>query len=114
MYEHHRELLLPKLSFIKRISRNFGALSAIVVFSLLIGRLGYRLTENMGWIEAFYNASLIMSGMGPEDSIQSNAGRVFASIHSLYSGFFMLVATGLLLLPVIHRMLHSLHLDSAE
>lgn len=111
MFEHRSKPLLPLNRFLKRLIRNFGLLLLLILFSLLAGSIGYRVTENMSWIEAFYNASLIMSGMGPADSIQTDAGKIFASLYALYSGLFLIAAIGLSLLPFFHRMLHILHIE---
>ncbi len=110
MLEHHTQPLLSVSQFLLRLLHSFGILSGILVLSLLAGTLGYRQTEGLAWIEAFYNASLIMSGMGPVDSLQTDAGKIFASIYALYSGLFLIGATGILLMPLFHRMLHSMHL----
>lgn len=110
-YEHHKEPLISQLKFVMRLARHFGLLSILLSVSLFVGTLGYHFIEGMGWIEAFYNASLIMSGMGPAEGLVSDAGRLFASLYALYSGFFLVGAVGFLLAPVFHRVLHVVHLD---
>ena len=54
----------------------------------------------------------ILGGMGPVDTLSSNAGKVFASLYALYSGIMLLASVGVLLSPVMHRVLHRFHLES--
>ncbi len=68
----------------------------------------------MSWIDAFYNASLIMSGMGPATDLKTNAGKIYASIYSVYSGLFLIAATGILLGPFFHRLIHKFHFEKSK
>ena len=76
--------------------------------------VGYAFLEGMGWIDAFANASMILSGMGPLTPLQTTGGKVFAGFYALFSGLVLIVATGLLLAPVLHRMLHEFHVEADE
>ena len=73
---------------------------------------GYRLLEGMSWIDAFANAAMILSGMGPLTPLQTWGGKLFAGFYALYSGLMLIVATGVILAPVVHRMLHRFHLET--
>ncbi len=73
--------------------------------------LGYRYFEGMEWIDAFANASMILSGMGPLTPLQTSNGKLFAGLYALYSGLALILATGILLAPVVHRLLHQFHLE---
>jgi hypothetical protein len=73
---------------------------------------GYAAFEGMGWTDAFANAAMILSGMGPLTPLQTPAGKVFAGFYALFSG--LVVATGILVAPVLHRMLHQLHVEEEE
>ena len=64
-FERKHQPLLPRPEFARRVARNFAVASALVGISLLGGMLGYHLSEGMGWIDAFANAAMILSGMGP-------------------------------------------------
>jgi hypothetical protein len=89
-----------------------GALAAVVLgVSLGAGAVGYRWTEGMGWLDAFLNASMILSGMGPVDSLKTDGGKLFATIYAIFSGVIFLGVVGVVLAPVLHRMLHRFHLD---
>ena len=111
-YEHRSEPLLPwRLFLLRRVGKTVAAAAAVIVVSLILGMLGYRLTEGMGWLEAFLNASMILGGMGPVDAMHSDAGKLFAAFYALYSGLVLVGVAGLLLAPFMHRLLHRFHLE---
>ena len=111
-YEHRSEPLLPwRLFLLRRVGKTVAAASAVIVVSLILGVLGYRLTEGMGWLDAFLNASMILGGMGPVDAMHSVIGKLFAAFYALYSGLVLVGVAGLLLAPFMHRLLHRFHLE---
>ena len=111
-YEHRSEPLLPwRLFLLRRVGKTVAAASAIIIVSLVLGMFGYRLTEGMGWLNAFLNASMILGGMGPVDAMHSAAGKLFAALYALYSGLVLVGVAGLLLAPFMHRLLHRFHLE---
>jgi hypothetical protein len=111
MFEHRHEPLLPRSEFYRRMLVYSGFATAIIVISLLIGILGYHYFEGLAWIDALVNASMLLGGMGPVDTDLSPAGKVFAGAFALYAGLVFVVAAGVLLAPVVHRILHSVHCD---
>ncbi len=114
MYEHHREPLLPRARYLRRLGGHVLAALALLTFALGIGVLGYRGTEGMPWIDALLNASMILGGMGPVDLIRTMPGKLFASFYALFSGVVFLIVAGIALTPVAHRLLHRFHLASGE
>ena len=84
--------------------------------SLLAGMAGYHwLVGYPKWIDCLYSASMIMGGMGPVGpDPRDDAGKIFASAYAIYSGVMLLASVGLLLSPLLHRLLHSLHIPSDE
>ena len=72
--------------------------------------LGYHFLESLSWIDALLNASMILGGMGPVTPLQTNAGKIFASFYSIYSGVILLASVGVLAAPIFHRFLHRFHL----
>jgi hypothetical protein len=105
---------LSRRAFAKRLARNFGMASLLIALSLLAGMLGYRHFEGMEWIDAFANASMILSGMGPLTPLETFGGKLFAGFYALYSGLALILATGILFAPVVHRLLHRFHLGKKE
>ena len=113
-YESKHEPLLGRKQFAARIIRNLGASALLIGVSLLAGMTGYHLYEGMAWIDAFANASMILSGMGPLDPPKTWGGKLFAGLYALYSGLALIVVAGILLAPFVHRILHRFHLEGGK
>jgi hypothetical protein len=113
-FERHHEKLLPRRLFLWRLARWCAAAGAVVAASLAVGICGYHYLGSLSWIDSLVNASMILGGMGPVDTIKSNAGKVFASVYALYSGLALIAIVGLMLAPVLHRVLHIFHIDDGE
>jgi hypothetical protein len=92
--------------FISRIIRNLVIGLAIITLSLGIGMIGYGYFEKMGWIDSFVNASMILSGMGPVSTLQTNEGKIFAGFYALFSGIIFLIVIAIIIAPIFHRFLH--------
>jgi len=110
MYEHHRQPLASRKVFAQRVALNGLIGLLLLVFSLVIGMLGYHFLENLSWIDSLLNASMILGGMGPVNPMQTNAGKIFASFYAIYSGVILLASVGVLVAPIFHRFLHHFHL----
>jgi hypothetical protein len=102
---------LPRRAFLKRVGRNFALATVLIGVSLVIGMAGYRYFEGMAWIDAFANAAMILSGMGPLSPLQTWGGKLFAGLYALYSGLVLIVATGIIFAPIVHRLLHEFHAE---
>ena len=109
--ERRKQPLLSRRAFAGRLAKSFGLASAFIGLSLLAGMVGYHWLENLPWTDAYVNAAMILSGMGPLDPPKTSAGKLFAGTYALYSGLAVILAAGILLTPVIHRMLHSFHVE---
>ncbi len=114
MYESHNQPLISRKAFLIRQANHILIVLVIIGGSLILGMLGYHFFERLPWIDAFLNASMILGGMGPVDSLHSNAGKIFAGIYALYSGIVFLVVAGVLFAPGFHRMLHHFHMDEPD
>jgi len=110
MYEHHKQPLASQKVFAQRLTRNGMIGLVLLVFSLGAGMLGYHFLENLSWIDSLLNASMILGGMGPVTPLQTNAGKIFASVYAIYSGVVLLASVGVLAAPIFHRFLHRFHL----
>jgi hypothetical protein len=51
--------------------------------------------------------------MGPVGDLPTDAAKLFASFYALYSGIALLTTVAVILAPLVHRMLHALHLEDA-
>jgi hypothetical protein len=109
--EHRRQPLLSRNAFVRRQLRFVLAAMVMVALSLLLGVWGYMRFAHYPLVDAFLNASMILGGMGPVGDLPSDEAKWFASCYALYSGIALLGTVAVILAPVVHRMLHLLHLD---
>ena len=113
-FENRRQPVASPAVFYGRIGRNALWSLVVVVMSLLIGSLGYMYFEGMRAIDAFANAAMILSGMGPLNPLVTDGGKIFAALYAIASGFLLLGLAGLMLAPVFHRVLHRFHVDESD
>lgn len=111
MYEHRTQPLLSLAEFKKRVGRHALVALEVLVFGLGIGILGYHFIAQLGWIDSFLNASMILGGMGPTDALKTDAAKIFASLYALFSGLAFVGIVSVLLAPFVHRMLHRFHAE---
>ena len=114
MFEQRKKPLLPRRAFYLRVARSFALALAITLVSLSIGMAGYHGFEGLSWLDAFLNAAMILSGMGPVAQIQTSPGKLFAGCYALFSGLMFITVTGIVLAPVAHRAMHKFHLESGR
>ena len=95
-------------------ARTLCAASLLLIVALGLGVIGYHVVAKLGWIDALLNASMILTGMGPVAILDTDAAKLFASAYALFSGVVFLTVTGIVLGPVVHRVLHRFHLEDSE
>ena len=86
-----------------------AAALALLLVSLVLGMGGYEYFEHLPWRDAFLNAAMLLGGMGPVDPPRTDAGKLFAGLYALYAGLIFLIAVGVVLTPVLHRVMHKFH-----
>jgi hypothetical protein len=111
VYEHRAQPILTRRRFVARLARSGGIVLLLVLGSLAIGMLGYHRLARLDWMDAFLNAAMLLGGMGPVDTPTSDAAKLFAGLYALYCGLVVVIAAGILLAPIAHRMLHRFHMD---
>jgi len=111
IFESLNQKPLPTNLFIGRLARYILAATLLVICALGIGILGYHLFENFSLIDSFLNASMILGGMRPVNEIHTEVGKLFAGMYALFSGLVFLVAVGLIIAPIFHRILHKFHFE---
>jgi uncharacterized membrane protein YiaA len=110
-FEHRSKPLLSAQEFTRRMII-FACISAgLVIFSLVMGMVGYRVFEDFSWTDAFMNAAMLMGGMGAVNELHTEAGKIFAGIYAMYCGLVFIIAIGLFIAPVFHRFLHKFHVE---
>jgi hypothetical protein len=113
-FETKDQPLVSRRAFAVRLAGNFAAASLVIGVSLFVGMAGYRYFENMEWIDAFANAAMILSGMGPLGELHTSGGKLFAGFFALYSGLVLIAAAGIIATPILHRILHRFHLEDRK
>jgi hypothetical protein len=114
MFEHRSKPLLPRRQFYARLARGVGIGLVVIALALGLGMMGYRTFEGMSWVDAFVNAAMILSGMGPVSSLQTTGGKIFAGCYALFSGLAFIAILGIIFAPVFHRFLHRFHVEEAK
>ena len=111
MFEHRTQPLLPRKVYYRRIARHAALGLLVIAGALTVGMTGYHVFERLPWIDAFVNAAMILSGMGPVATLQTDAGKIFAGCYALFSGLALVAVLGIIFAPVVHRSLHKFHLE---
>lgn len=114
MFEHHRQPLASLPAFIWRMAACFGIALCLVVTALAIGMIGYHRIAGLAWIDAFQNAAMILGGMGPVDPMHTNTAKLFAGFYAIFSGLMFISIMGLVLAPILHRVMHRFHLADED
>ena len=114
MFERRHHPLLPHRQFVGRLLRSVLVSAALIGASLGLGVGGYHWTEQLAWLDSLLNASMILAGMGPIHVPVTVAGKLFASGYALFSGWVFITVAGVLLVPVVHRLLHHFHAEDAD
>jgi len=114
MFEHKRNKLLPFSLFIRRVITYFIYSLILISIALLIGTSGYYYFADLLWIDAFYNASMILTGMGPAAEMTSDSAKLFSSFYALFSGIAFLSTIAIFFAPIAHRILHTFHIENNE
>lgn len=120
-FEHKNEPLASDSKYRERLFKYFLISVSLLTVSLLIGTVGYWYfgqqnikTDKPSWIDAFLCASMILTGMGPIGSIESDAGKIFSALYAIYSGVTFLSVMGIFFAPIVHRFLHVLHVEDED
>lgn len=111
MFEHRSAPVISKFNFTKRIIHWLLVTLALLTVSLAVGVWGYRYFEGMPWLDALLNAAMILGGMGEVSPLNTDGGKIFASLYAIYCGLLLVVCGGFLLVPVFHRVLHLFHAE---
>jgi ABC-type glycerol-3-phosphate transport system permease component len=110
-FESKNTPLLPRRKFYNRMLRSFLIASTMIFCSLFLGILGYHFICKLSWIDSLLNASMILTGMGPVNQMETDASKLFASFYALYSGIAFLSTVAVFIAPLAHRLMHRFHLE---
>ena len=111
MYEHRKQPLLSTAKFLRRLARHGLVAFGVMIGGLGIGVVGYHIVAHLSWIDSLLNASMILGGMGPVDTLKTDAAKIFASFYALFSGLAFVGIVSVLLAPFVHRLLHRIQAE---
>ncbi len=114
MFEKKHQPIVPVSVFMRRIAVYLGIVIVLILGVLFIGIAGYHWLAGLNWVDALLNASMILGGMGPVNPLTNTAAKVFASVYALFSGLVFIAIMGILFAPIMHRMLHTFHMEDED
>jgi hypothetical protein len=110
-FEHRRQKVASLPQFLKRVSRYALFSAVLILFSVMLGSAGYHYLGQLNWLDSFHMSSMILTGMGPVAEMKTDIAKIFSSFYALYSGVAFLSITAVFFAPIIHRLLHILHVE---
>ena len=113
-FEKRRQSVAPRHVFMARMARAVGLWLVLTAFGLVVGIAGYAWFEGMSLTDSFLNAAMILSSMGPAAELKTQSGKVFAGCYAIFSGLIIVIATGFVLAPIFHRVLHMFHVEISK
>jgi hypothetical protein len=111
-FERRHQRLISRRRFADRMLKAIGLWCILAGVGLAIGMAGYAAFEGMSLADSYVNAAMILSGMGPMGELKTTAGKVFAGSYAIFSGLLIVIATGFVLAPIFHRVLHHFHVET--
>jgi hypothetical protein len=113
-FERRGEPVASRRKFVGRMLVAIALWTILTTAGLAIGIAGYAGFENMSFVDAFVNAAMILSGMGPLGELKTTGGKIFAGCYAIVSGLIIVIATGVVLAPIFHRVLHRFHVEMRD
>ena len=113
-FERRGQPIASRWKFLARMTVAIGMWLILTIAGLAIGIAGYAIFEGMSFVDAYVNAAMILSGMGPVGELKTTGGKVFAGSYAIFSGLIIVIATGFVLAPIFHRILHHFHVETTK
>jgi hypothetical protein len=113
-FERRGQPVVSRRKFAARMLIAIAMWTILTVAGMAIGIAGYASFENMSFVDAFVNAAMILSGMGPLGELKTTGGKIFAGCYAILSGLIIVIATGVVLAPIFHRVLHCFHVETTK
>jgi hypothetical protein len=113
-FERRTDQLAPMSIYIQRLIGSLAIALCLIVVALSIGISGYHYLAGFKWIDSLLEASMILGGMGPVKELSNDTAKIFASVYALFSGLVLIAVMGIILAPVVHRIMHKFHVDEED
>jgi hypothetical protein len=110
-FERRHQKVAPLSVFARRMARAIGVAACVTAVVLFIGIVGYHSLAGLDWVDSLLEASMILGGMGPVNPIKTTGAKLFASGYALFSGLVFIAIMGIVLTPVVHRIMHKFHVE---
>jgi len=110
-FESKSAPLAPRREFGARVAYSVLVAMALVAVMLGVGMAGYHWIAELSWLDAFHQAALLLSGMGPVETMATPAAKLFDGFYALVCGIVLLAVTALLFAPFVHRIMHRFHVE---
>ncbi len=112
-WEHRTQPLASRRTFARRLAFQFLLVAALVVGTLLLGLAGYMTIGGLNLVDALLESSMFLSGAGPlyTERSSTDALKLFSSVYALFSTLVVVSIVAIVASPVVHRVLHRLHLE---
>ncbi|MDD5634655.1 MAG: hypothetical protein PHW46_05210 [Candidatus Omnitrophica bacterium] len=111
MFEHYRQPLLSRSAFFLRVLRCAAVAFSLLVLALFMGTAVFHYIEQLSWIDSFLNSVFIMTGLGLMGGLGTVQGKLFSSFYALFSALIFYAVLAIIFTPLLHRLLHRMHLD---
>ena len=111
-FEHRSHPVASRRKFARRMLVAIGLWAVLTFVGLAIGMAGYAYFEGMSVTDAYVNAAMILSGMSPVGELKTQPGKIFAGSYAILSGLIIVIASGFVLAPIFHRVLHCFHVET--
>jgi hypothetical protein len=113
-FERNGQPVVSRRRFVGRMLIAVALWTVLTVSGLAVGIAGYAWFEGMSLVDAYVNAAMILSGMGPLGELKTTGGKIFAGTYAILSGLIIVIATGVVLAPIFHRVLHNFHVETTK
>jgi len=109
--ENRKQRIVPFSHFLLRLLRYSIFALMLISISVWIGMVGYHHYAAFGWLDSFHMSCMILTGMGPVEAMPNARAKMFSSLYALYSGIAFLSICAVFFTPIVHRLLHILHME---
>jgi hypothetical protein len=107
---HHR--LISRRRFANRMLKAIALWFIFAFVGLTIGMAGYAAFEHMSLADAYVNAAMILSGMGPTGRAENHGWKNLCRVLCDLLGLLIVIATGFVLALLFQRLLHHFHVET--
>ncbi len=111
MFEHYKEPILPRHKFLVRMLEAAGIGASMFVVTITLGVFLFCGVEHETFIDGMLNSVMVMTGLGLVKDITTQPGKVFLAGYALLSAVVFFSVLAILFSPLLHRLLHRLHLE---